>query len=219
MSKYLASIIGFVVSLLTLYYLFKVYEDTKIDIFQKSIEPGEKENYFIDPVLNPNQMLKYDQQCQAYQDIIMKPNTKKLGDVFNINAQTIHKNSFYIILINVFIIFFYVVLFVSLILIGFSSGSIGCLAFVIFILSFAAIIIMLIGFIYFFVIIYNFYSGDTNAYISFLECKNVNYSGFNRYRIVEEFKSDFKWFMIFNIIGIVLGFLNNKRDNNSNDNS
>ena len=74
---------------------------------------------------------------------------------------------------------------------------------------------MFLGFIYFLVIIYDFYSGDTNAYISFLECKNVNYSGFSRYRIVEEFKIDFKRFMIYNVLNMVFGFFINKKDNNN----
>ena len=216
MCKCLISTLGFIVSLLALYYLILVYRDTKIDVFQKPIEPGEKEKYFIDPALNPDQMLKYDQQCQAYQDIIMNPNTKKLGDVFNLNVEAVHNNSFYIIFINLFVIFFYAFIFIALIFLALASNSMACFAIIVVILSLAAFIIMIIGFIYFFVIIHNFYSGDTNAYISFLDCKNVNYSGFGKYRIVEEFKSDFKWFMIYYTFSMIFSFFTNKKDNNNN---
>ena len=103
--------IGLFLTILSFIYAFifliYVYHDTIIDIFQEPLNPGEKEQFFIDPALNPNKTLKYDRQCQMYQDLIMKPSTKKLGDVFKLNYEPIHNNSYYIIIINIFIIFSY----------------------------------------------------------------------------------------------------------------
>ena len=45
------------------------------------------------------------------------------------------------------------------------------------------------------------------SYRRFLSCRNVNYNGFNRYRNIEYLKGDFKKFMIFQILNIILNFV------------
>ena len=214
-----SSFIGFISTIVAFIYLIKVFGDTKIDIFQQPIHPGEKEKYFIDPALNPDQTLKYDQTCQVYQDVIMNPNTKKLGDVFTLNIETIHIKSYYIIFINVFILLYYIFIFIFVILFiaaRDNQACLACLAVAFGLLSIIIIFVMVIANILFFIIIYNYYSGDTNAYNSFLECRNVNYEGFSRYRIVEVLKNDFFYFMIFNIISIISSFFANRNKENNN---
>ena len=211
MCKSIFSILGFVSTILAFIYLIKVYGDTKIDIFQENIIPGEKDNYFIDPALNPDQTLKYDQYCKVYQEIIMSPNTKKLGDVFTLNTESIHNQSFYLIFINLYILLFYVFLFVAFILFIIAPPRAGCIAIVLVILTLILFVIMIIANILFFILIYNYYNGDTSIYNSFLQCRNVNYEGFRRYRIVEVFRKDFIYFMTYNIISIISSFFANRK--------
>ena len=211
MCKSVFSILGFVSTILAFIYLIKVYGDTKIDIFQENIIPGEKDNYFIDPALNPDQTLKYDQYCKVYQEIIMSPNTKKLGDVFTLNTESIHNQSFYLIFINLYILLFYVFLFVAFILFIIAPPCAGCIAIVLVIFTLILFVIMIIANILFFILIYNYYNGDTSIYNSFLQCRNVNYEGFRRYRIVEVFRKDFIYFMTYNIISIISSFFANRK--------
>ena len=220
MCKSCSSLIGFISTIVAFIYLIKVYGDTKIDVFQQPIHPGEKEKYFIDPASNPDQLLKYDRQCQVYQDVIMNPNTKKLGDVFTLNTESIHNQSFYIIFLDVFLLLFYVFFFIAIIFYIVVPQSATCLGVTLVIFGFINLIIMFITNILFFILLYNYYSGDTNAYNSFLECKNINYIGFSRYRIVEALKNDFFYFMIFSIISLITSFIanRNKEDNNQSRN-
>ena len=61
--------------------LLFTYLDTSLFTFN----PGEKENFFIDPQQNQNQFLVYDKRCQLYEQKIMNPNVKRLGDIFDFN--------------------------------------------------------------------------------------------------------------------------------------
>ena len=90
MCKAILNLIGFVTAILTIIYLFRVYHDTEIDIFQKEFQIGEKEKFFIDPTVNPYQILKEDLKCKSYESLIMDPKTKKLGDVFYLNFDAIN---------------------------------------------------------------------------------------------------------------------------------
>ena len=83
MCKTILSAIGFVTAILTITYIFRVYHDTAVDIFQLEFRIGEKEKFFIDPTINPYEILKEDVKCKRYESLIMDPKTKKLGDVFH----------------------------------------------------------------------------------------------------------------------------------------
>ena len=64
----------------------------------------------------------------------------------------------------------------------------------------------IVNFFVFIFLLISYYTGDTITYYDFLSCRNVNYNGFNRYRNIEYLKYDFKKFMIFQILNIILNF-------------
>ena len=210
MCKGLLNIINTIATIIAFVYLFKIYNDTKIDVFQKNIEIGEKENYFIDPAQNPNQLLKYEPKCQAYEKMIMNPTTQKLGDVFKINMETINRRIFFILIVNILIIAFFLFIILEGILLFILPGIAACFAIVLVPFSIALFVGLILSNIIFIVLIYSYYSSDTNAYNDFLTCKNVNYDGFSKYRVIEKFKYDFKIFMIFNIVSMLLSFILNR---------
>ena len=214
MCKGLLNTINTIVTIIAFVYLFKIYNDTKIDVFQKNIEIGEKENYFIDPAQNPNQLLKYEPKCQAYEKMIMNPTTQKLGDVFKINMETINGRIYFILIVNILIIAFFLFIILEGILLIILPGISACLAIVLLALSIALYVGLILSNIIFIVLIYSYYSSDTNAYNDFLTCKNVNYDGFSKYRVIEKFKYDFKRFMIFNIVSMLLSFILNRDNKN-----
>ena len=214
MCKGLLNTINTIVTIIAFVYLFKIYNDTKIDVFQKNIEIGEKENYFIDPAQNPNQLLKYEPKCQAYEKMIMNPTTQKLGDVFKINMETINGRIYFILIVNILIIAFFLFIILEGILLIILPGIAACLAIVLLALSIALYVGLILSNIIFIVLIYSYYSSDTNAYNDFLTCKNVNYDGFSKYRVIEKFKYDFKRFMIFNIVSMLLSFILNRDNKN-----
>ena len=65
----------------------------------------------------------------------------------------------------------------------------------------------IVNFFVFIFLLISYYTGDTITYYDFLSCRNVNYNGFNRYRNIEYLKYDFKKFMIFQILNIILNFV------------
>ena len=207
--------ISFITSVLSLIYLFIIYNETKIDVFQQPFYPGEKQGYFKENV-NMNPRFGYDQQCMKYQEVIMNPSTNKLGDVFNLNFESIHNKSFYIIIINLFIISFYIFLIIAFIIISCSPICAKLLSCIILFLSLAILFLMILVTILFVILLFSYYNGDTYSYYSFLKCKNVNYGGFSRYRVVEAFKSDFKLFMIFTIISLLASYLSDDLKGNEN---
>ena len=213
MCKSILHLVNVIATITAFVYLIKIYYDTKIDVFQQKIVVGEKENYFIDPAQNPNQLLKYEPQCQIYEKKIMEPNTQKLGDVFKLNMGIVHTRIAIILFINISILIFLLIFILAIVLIKLIP-TIGTI-FGIFILVFSIVmyIAMIVSNIIFILLIYSYYSGDTNTYNNFLSCKNVNYDGFSRYRIVEKFRYDFKYFMIFNIISLILNFTLNRNNN------
>ena len=207
--------IGFFLTILSFIYAFifliYVYHDTIIDIFQEPLNPGEKEQFFIDPALNPNKTLKYDRQCQMYQDLIMQPSTKKLGDVFKLNYEPIHNNSYYIIIINIFIIFSYTYFILAICAIKFFPDLFFSFGSIKIIFNVTIYIAALLESILFLLVLYYFYSGDTYSYNNFLECRNVNYPGFVKFKNIERFKSDFSFFVFFNVINALCKFFYKKK--------
>jgi hypothetical protein len=209
MCKAILNLIGFVTAILTIIYLFRVYHDTEIDIFQQEFQIGEKEKFFIDPTVNPYQILKEDLKCKSYESLIMDPKTKKLGDVFHLNFDAInYRASLMVVLyITVFIFIVFSVLYAIIIAFVPILTDICTIFFVLFsmVVYFAMAFLVFL----FIMIIYSYYAGDTKTYVDFLSCKNVNYEGFRRYRTVENFKSNFTRFMWYYITSVLIGFITN----------
>ena len=59
----------------------------------------------------------------------------------------------------------------------------------------------------FIILCVRYYGGDTNKYVEFLDCYNVNKNKFSeKFKDIEELKSDFTVFMVLCIIYLVLNF-------------
>ena len=202
--KNIVSFISTLLFILQFYYLLKIYSYSKVDYFEYKIKPGEKENFFID--LNKNEVINIsnDINCISYQDLIMDKKTQKLGDVFTTNLTIIYSKLSNILVASiitiVFLVFFYLII---LIIQLFPSSYQVCsklilLISLVLIGSNIAILINCIQFIYY------FYKGDINTYVDFLNCENVNYLGFKRYRNVELLKSHFKTYITIMVINFVV---------------
>ena len=207
--------INFFSTFFALAYLLKVFVDTKIDTFQQPINPREKEMFFIDPALNTNQALRYDQQCQMYQNLIMNPNTQKLGDVFNLSIDTMHNLSFYLLIVNLIILCFYLIVIISSVIIDISPNNGYIAIYVIFASSCITIIGMILGFILFAFMLYYYIGSDARAYSGFLSCRNVNYPGFDKFKIVKTFNFDFIVFSTLNIISMFCSFYSYRSKKNA----
>ena len=210
MCKPILSLVGLVLWIFTLVYIFKIYGETKVDIFQNQFNPGEKEKFFTPLSQNPEQLLNIEPQCKNYQEQIMNPNTKKLGDVFHLNTASVHRKAFYYIIITITFIVICVMFIILMVLIAISSAnsSLRTIAsLILLILSLVSMVVIILSLINFIALFYSYYSGDTTTYYEFLRCKNVNYEGFSRYRIVEILKSDFRTFVQIIIFNMILSFV------------
>ena len=210
MCKQILTFVGIILWILTLVYLFKVYGETKVDLFQQPFETGEKEKFFIDSTQNPDQLPNVNAQCKDYQAQIMNPNTKKLGDVFILNTESVHRGVFYYLIITITFIIILVMFLILFIVIALSpeSSSLRTIAsFILLIISLFSMILLILSIINFILLLYSYYSGDTTTYYEFLRCKNVNYEGFHRYRIVEILKSDFRTFIQIIVFNFIINFI------------
>ena len=210
MCKPILSLVGLILWIFTLVYIFKIYGETKVDVFQHQFNPGEKEKFFIDSTQNPALLINVEPQCENYQEQIMNPNTKKLGDVFYLNTESVHRKAFYYIIITITLIVISVMFLILMVLITISSenSSLRTIAsFILLIISLVTMVVIFLAIINFIALFYSYYSGDTTTYYEFLRCKNVNYEGFSRYRIVEILKSDFRTFVQIIIFNTTLSFI------------
>ena len=204
MEIYPLRIIQILIGLIEIYYLLKILSFTKRDVSSFKFEQGEKENFFIDPDNNPNPDLEYDYDCMKYEDLIKESTTEKLGNVFDFKIEKIHKASYKILILSFISISIGVIIILIAILINIIPSIRAFLSY--FILG-AVIILILCGLIIFYFIImmfYYYYSGDIEHYKEFLACKNVNYEGFNRYKLIELLKSDFKKYEIFYLLNWIV---------------
>ena len=95
-------------------FLYIVYIDTKIDPFQQQLGFQEKKNFFLLLPHESKKILK-DNQCDKLVRLIVDPKTKKLGDVFESNIDSIHICAYIMILVfyYIFIVLFLFYLFYS----------------------------------------------------------------------------------------------------------
>ena len=212
--------LGFFASILSFYFLLRIYSDTRVDILQQPISPQDKQMFFIDPALNSDKRLRDDLQCQTYQNLIMEPKTQKLGDVFNLNVVPIHNRAFEILILIGVILLIYVALILGALIIVCVPSSELIVNYIMYIAGIVMIIsstLMTLGLI---LLLYFFFSSDSGEYSRFLECRNVNYLGFAKFRDAETLRSDFYLYLICNIINMIINYSinkNKKKDENKED--
>ena len=197
----------FVVYIFELIYLYRIYNETKTDPFQQPLGFEEKKKFFNYTINYELYMNKFDYNCKVYQDLILEPDTKKLGDVFNIKTEIIHYGCIFSFL-TAYILFWFA--FLPLVLnpclkmtcrslISFFLQNIACSNLTSALIGPINIIVIIIS-------INSFYNSDINAYFDFLTCENINYAAFEKYRNIESLKTDFKNLIIPFIILWILSF-------------
>ena len=204
--KLIIKIIDIILLIVLFIYINSVYNNTIINPFHLQLGFQEKKNFFVN--LSEKDFFS---QCAVYTKKIKDQNTKTLGDVFELNIRKINMCALLLIFILYYRLFSYVFLSIFALSRNFLQSKFRRL-FIFFSIIYAAIIysityIILFEFITFISIVYNFFSGDINNFIKFFSCKNVNYDGFDRFRIVEEIKSDFIMYFILKIIHIIFDIL------------
>ena len=206
--------IGLLISIIAMIYLFKIRSDTNNNIFQQIIEPSMKEKFFYSinttPAVNPAEV---SIKCELYQNAIMNPKLTKLGDLFDLNIEDIHSKANLLLLFAILVIISMLLTVFSLVLLEkiqsyFYICLIIILAFGIMVLGFSNLVLTILFF-------FSFYNGDTNKFVEFLSCKNVNRNEFSDYLFAEKLKKDFTIFVIFNIIN---SLINSKMNQNKNSN-
>ena len=206
--------IGLLISIIAMIYLFKIRSDTNNNIFQQIIEPSMKEKFFYSinttPAVNPAEV---SIKCELYQNAIMNPKLTKLGDLFDLNIEDIHSKANLLLLFAILAIISMLLTVFSLVLLEkiqshFYICLIIILAFGIMVLGFSNLVLTILFF-------FSFYNGDTNKFVEFLSCKNVNRNEFSDYLFTEKLKKDFTIFVIFNIIN---SLINSKMNQNKNSN-
>ena len=206
--------IGLLISIIAMIYLFKIRSDTNNNIFQQIIEPSMKEKFFhsinTTPAVNPAEV---SIKCELYQNAIMNPKLTKLGDLFDLNIEDIHSKANLLLLFAILAIISMLLTVFSLVLLEkmqsyFYICLIIILAFGIMVLGFSNLVLTILFF-------FSFYNGDTNKFVEFLSCKNVNRNEFSDYLFAEKLKKDFTIFVIFNIIN---SLINSKMNQNKNSN-
>ena len=163
--------------------------------------------FFVDPASNPNKRNFRDgQECQTYQNLIMDPKTTKLGDVFNLKVVSIHNRAFELLILNIFIILAYLIILLGAEIIKCIPGIELIMSIVMYAAGIAIYIAMPLMTLGFILILYFFFSSDSGEYKRFLECRNVDYLGFARFRDAEALRSDFYFYLFCNLIPLLLGY-------------
>ena len=204
-------IIGLIIRLLfsiaSFHFIHKIYINTVIDPFKFPLTFEEKKYLFNDIKKNP---IDYNYDCESYKELIMAPKTQKLGDIFILGINKLFKCSLFFINFLIYDIFSISFFILSLIIrkINIVYGRI-CKIFqpIIGIFNSAFIhlkFIYLINLVLLIYVLYLINTGDIDAYLSFLLCKNINYDKFEKYRNVENIKYDFRYFFILQIFSIIM---------------
>ena len=115
-------------------------------------------------------------------------------------------------LIGVVVISFAVLVLILFLSCGAACGTLCCGENAAFILLPCVPVIMIIGFgsgitclVLFIILCVRYYNGDTNNYVEFLECHNVNRNKFSgKFKDIEDLKSNFSVFKTLGIIYIIL---------------
>ena len=199
---------GFIISICSIVYLFKLRSDTKEDLFQQQIEIGKKEKLFYQ--MNFSSIALTDKliKCELYQEAIMNPKVNKLGVIFNLNIENIHKRATQLIIIFILVIVF---LFLPLLMLYLYAKTKSAVIFVLaYIILLANFVLYFVNFIITIFLVVDFYKGDTYRFLDFLECKNVNKDELNNYLFAKKLKNDFIIFIILNIVSSMMNYKSNE---------
>lgn len=212
MCKCLTGIISMTLGVLAFIYTLNVLSLTKINTFNQPFAPNEREKFFLNKATNPLiQLNGLSFKCQMYEDIIMNPNVTKLGDIFNLKIDLMHKKIGTLLTVLCLTI---VLLIFSIICIFYSTRaqnlSFACLSCLMIIALFGLIIW---HFTLLFQSVAIFFTSDINQWIQFINCENINKEGFNRYLYAEDLYNNFKSFIILNLILIIWNLATNNSDN------
>ena len=102
MANKFLSVFGLGLSIATLVYLFNIRSDTQIDTFQQPFQPGQKDKLFtfFSNITSADIGIK----CELYEEAILSPKVKKLGDVFYLNIESIHTKSTQLLILYIVVI-------------------------------------------------------------------------------------------------------------------
>jgi len=203
MLKNILAILGFILSICSIVFLFKLRADTKLDTFKQPFETGLKEKFFIAQNISSNITSEFGIKCELYEQAIMNSKVDKLGLIFNLNVEPIHTRTTQLIIIFFLQIAF---IFLPIIMLYYFSKKRHFLAVFLIVITLALNYALYIAnFVITVLLVLSFFKGDTNKYIDFLTCKNVNKEEFGNYSFAKKLQRDF---VIFIILNIVCSFLN-----------
>ena len=147
-------------------------------------------------------------KCELYQEAIMNPKVNKLGVIFNLNIENIHKRATQLIIIFILVIVF---LFLPLLMLYLYAKTKSAVIFVLaYIILLANFVLYFVNFIITIFLVVDFYKGDTYRFLDFLECKNVNKDELNNYLFAKKLKNDFIIFIILNIVSSMMNYKSNE---------
>ena len=213
MANKFLSVFGLGLSIATLVYLFNIRADTQVDTFQQPFQPGQKDKLytFFSNITSADIGIK----CELYEEAILSPKVKKLGDVFYLNIESIHTKSTQLLILYIVVI---VALFLTILsmycLEATQSFGALCFACLIILGNFA---LLILNFVLSVLLVLSFYKGDTQRFVDYLSCANVNREEFGNYLFAEKLNKDFKIFIILNLISSFLNY-NSNRDKKINEN-
>ena len=201
-----------ILSITALVYLFKIRSDTKEDTFQQPFKPGEKEKLFT--FFTNITSADIGMKCELYAEAIMNSKVNKLGDVFYLNIESIHSKSTQLLILFLLVIISLVLTFLRIYFLSKTNSLCSlCFACLTMLGNFG---LLIVNFVVFVLFILSFYKGDTQRFIEFLGCVNVNKAEFGNYLFAEKLNKDFKVFFILYLISLFLNYTTNSKTK-SND--
>ena len=198
------SLLGFIISICSIVFLFKLRADSKLDTFKQPFEIGEKEKLFNSQNISSITSSEFGIKCELYQEAIMSSKVDKLGLVFNLNVENIHKRTTQLVIIFALQILFIVLLIVLLVLIAKTESLMAIFLLTITIIGNYALYIA--NFVITILLVLAFYKGDAHKFVDFLSCKNINTEEFSKYSFAKKLQKDFTIFFILNIVSIFLNY-------------
>ena len=198
------SLLGFIISICSIVFLFKLRADSKLDTFKQPFEIGEKEKLFNSQNISSITSSEFGIKCELYQEAIMSSKVDKLGLVFNLNVENIHKRTTQLVIIFALQILFIVLLIVLLVLIAKTESLMAIFLLTITIIGNYALYIA--NFVITILLVLAFYKGDAHKFVDFLSCKNINTKEFSKYSFAKKLQKDFTIFFILNIVSIFLNY-------------
>ena len=220
--KYVRILFLSIFVLLTITALLASHDTSKGNVFET--EKGkDKLNYFKNQdllesgAINQNNTKKIfveikDINCNTIERKIINENTA-LIDIFALKTDSLHNLIISLIMFNS-IMFFLSLIFLPFIKFMYHEKSKGdkncfdtyfCCCYLMTIIFFYSIILtfFIMDIILFSSFLYKYSIDETNIYLEFLECSNINKDGFNKYSILQGLPIHCSFFIFFQIIFII----------------